>query len=140
MVAPRKIWILALLLFVALSGSLVVSRPHWLVPQGRVTCAGQPVAGARAYRSQAGDVFVYAPHLDIQVVVVSLKNRDLGRCNTPAFTPVFGLLFSREADPIVQCTSLWKGGGSNEVEPPHTVTETYAEFPWGPCGKLRVDY
>jgi hypothetical protein len=36
-----------------------------------------------------------------RVAVISPKSRDLGRCNTPAFTPIFGLLFSREADPIV---------------------------------------
>jgi hypothetical protein len=35
---------------------------------------------------------------------------------------------------------MWKGGGSNDVEPPHIVTDTYAEFPWGSCPKLRIDY
>jgi len=110
------------------------------MPHGHATCSGQAVVGASVYRSQRGDVFLYAPNIDIQLAVVSPKSRDLGRCNTPAFTPVFGLLFSREAEPSVQCTSMWKGGGSNEVEPPHVVTETYAEFPWGSCPKLRIDY
>jgi hypothetical protein len=110
------------------------------MPHGHVTCSGRAVVGASVYRSQRGDVFLYAPNVDIQLAVVSPKSRDLGRCNTPAFTPVFGLLFSREAEPSVQCTSMWKGGGSNDVEPPHIVTETYAEFPWGSCPKLRIDY
>jgi hypothetical protein len=35
---------------------------------------------------------------------------------------------------------MWKGGDSNAVEPPHIVTETYAEFPWGSCPRLRLDY
>jgi hypothetical protein len=110
------------------------------MPHGRATCVGQEVVGARVYRSQRGDVFLYAPNIDIQLAVVLPESRDLGRCNTPAFTPVFGLLFSREAEPSVQCTSMWKGGGSNDVEPPHMVTETYAEFPWGSCPKLRIDF
>jgi|SRR5579862_5069248 len=140
MTARRKIAVLLLLLMVVFGGCIITSLPHWLVPHGHATCAGQPV-GARVYRSQSGDVFVYdAPTVDIQLAVVSPKIRELGRCNTPAFTPVFGLLFSREAEPSVQCTSMWKGGGSNDVEPLHTVTETYAEFPWGSCPKLWVDY
>jgi hypothetical protein len=92
------------------------------------------------YRSQRGDVFLNALSLNLQPAVISPKSRDLGRCNAPAFTPVFGLLFSREAEPIVHCTSMWKGGGSNDTEPAHIVTETYAEFPWGSCPKLRIDY
>jgi hypothetical protein len=90
---------------------------------------------ARVWRSQRGDVFVYAPSIDIQVAIISPKRRD-----TPAFTPVFGLLFSREAEPSAQCTSMWKGGGNKDVEPSHIVTETYAGFPWGSCAKLRIDY
>ena len=140
MTVRRKVLVLLLLFLVVFAGCLFISRPRWLTPHGRATYAGQPVVGARVYRSQQGDVFVYAPSLDIQLAVVSPKNRDLGRCNTPAFTPVFGLLFSREADPTVQCTSMWKGGGSTDVEPPHVVTDTYAEFPWGSCPKLRIDY
>jgi len=140
MTARRKVAALLLLLFAAFSGCLVISRPHWLMPYGRASCAGQPVIGARVYRSQRGDVFVYAPSVNIQLAVVSPKSQDLGRCNTPAFTAVFGWLFSREAEPSVQCTSMWKGGGSNDVEPPHIVTEAYAEFPWGSCPKLRIDY
>jgi hypothetical protein len=129
-----------LLLLAVFGGCLISSRSRWLIPHGRATCAGQAVVGASVYRSQRGDVFLYAPSVDVQLAVVSPKSRDLGRCNTPAFTPVFGLLFSREAEPSVQCTSMWKGGGSNDVEPPHIVTNTYAEFPWGSCPKLRIDY
>jgi hypothetical protein len=129
-----------LLLLVVFSGCLISSRSHWLVPHGRATCAGQAIAGASVYRSQGGDVFLYAPNIDIQLAVVARTRRDLGRCNTPAFTRVFGLLFSREAEPSVQCTSMWKGGGSTDVEPPHIVTDTYAEFPWGSCSKVRIDY
>jgi hypothetical protein len=110
------------------------------MPHGTVTCGGQPVSGARVYRSQRGDVFVYAPSVDLQPAIISLKRRDRGRCNTPAFTRVFGLLFSREAEPSVQCTSMWKGGDSNYVEPQPIVTDDYAEFPWGSCDKFRVDY
>jgi len=67
----------------------------------RAICGGHPVSGARVYRSQRGDVFVYAPGVDIAPGIISLKRRDLGRCNTQAFTQVFGLLFSREAEPSV---------------------------------------
>jgi hypothetical protein len=140
MTARRKGAALLLLVLLVFSVSLISSRPHWLMPHGRATCAGQAVVGASVYRSQRGDVFLYAPNVDVQLAVVSPKSGDLGRCNTPAFTPVFGLLFSREAEPSVQCTSMWKGGGSNDVEPPHIVTDTYAEFPWGSCPKLRIDY
>jgi len=132
--------VLLVLLLAALGICAAISWPHWLVPYGRVTCAGRTVAEARVYRSQSGELFVYAPNLDTQIAIVSPKSRELGRCNTPAFTPVFGLLFSREAEPNVQCTSMWKGGGSNDAEPPHVVTDTYAEFPWGSCAKLRIDY
>ena len=110
------------------------------MPHGRATCAGQAIVGAHVYRSQHGDVFLYAPNIDIQLAVVSREGRDVGRCDTPAFAPVLRMLFSREAQPIVQCTSMWKGGGSDDVEPAHIVTETYAEFPWGSCPKLRIDY
>jgi hypothetical protein len=140
MTARQKVAALLVLLLAAFGGFLVISWPHWLMPHGRATCAGQPMIGARVYRSQRGEVFVYAPSVDIQLAVVSPKSRGLGRCNTPAFTPIFGLLFSWEAEPSVQCTSMWKGGGSNDVEPPHIVTEAYAEFPWGSCPKLRIDY
>src|ERR1700675_1695134 len=112
MSARRKVAALLLSLLVVIAGCLIISRPHWLVPYGRATCAGQSLVGARVYRSQRGDVFVYAPSIDIQVAIISPKSRDLGRCNTPAFTPVFGLLFSREAEPSAQCTSMWKGGGN----------------------------
>ena len=135
-----KIAFFLVLVLATLGGFFVLSRPHWLVPHGHVTCAGQPLVGSRVYRSQRGDVFVYAPSVDVQLALVSPKSGDLGRCNTPAFTPAFGLLFSREAEPSAQCTSMWKGGDNNFVEPPHIVTETYAEFPWGSCPKLRLDY
>lgn len=115
-------------------------RPHWLVPHGRASCDGRAVVGATVYRSQRGDLFLHAPNVDIQLAFVSPRSRDLGRCNAPAFTPVLGLLFSREWEPSVQCTSMWKGSGSNDIEPSHIVTETYAEFPWGSCPKLRIDY
>lgn len=82
MTVHRKVVVLLLLLLVVFGGCLFISRPHWLMPHGRVTCAGQAVVGARVYRSQQGDVFVYAPNLDIQVAVVSPKNQDLGRCNS----------------------------------------------------------
>ena len=139
MTVRRKVVALLLLRLAAFGVCLVISRPHWLVPHGRATCAGQPVVAARVYRSQRGDLFVYVPNIDIQLAVVSPKSQDLRRCNTPTFTPVFGLLFSREAEPSVQCTSTWKGGGSNDVGP-YIVTDTYAEFPWGSCPKLRIDY
>src|SRR5437867_7757471 len=99
MTARRKGAALFLLLLVVFGGCLIRSRRHWLTPHGRATCAGQAVVGAGVYRSQRGDVFLYAPKVDIQVAVASPKDRDLGRCNTPAFTPLFGLLFSREAEP-----------------------------------------
>jgi hypothetical protein len=132
--------VLLLLLLVAFGGCLFISRPHWLMPHGRVTCAGQPLGGARVYRSQRGDVFVYAPSVDNQIAVVTPKSGSLGSCYPQAFTPVLGWMFSREAEPDVQCTSMWKGGGSTDVEPTHVVTDTYAEFPWGSCPKLRVEY
>jgi hypothetical protein len=136
-----KVVALLLLLLVALGGCLLISRSHWLIPRhGRVTCGGQAVVGAKLYRSQPGDIFVYAPSVDGQLALVSPKGRDLGVCYTPAFTPIFGLRFSFDAEPHFQCTSMWKGGGSNDVEPPHIVTDTYAEFPWGSCPKLRIDY
>lgn len=140
MTARRKSLVLLLPMFVVFCGWLISSRSHWLVQHGRATCGGQPIAGARVYRSQRGDVFVYAPNPDGQRAVVSPRSRDLGRCNTPAFTPVFGLLYSYDAEPSAQCTSMWKGGGSNDLEPPHIVTDTYAEFPWGACPNLRIDY
>jgi hypothetical protein len=140
MTARRKIAVLLSLLLVGFGGGLVVSLPHWLVPHGHATCAGQPVVGARVYRSQSGDLFVYAPSLNIQLALASPKSRELGRCNAPAFTPIFGLLYSRETEPSGQCTSMWKGGGSDDVEPQHIVTATYAEFPWGSCPRLRIDY
>jgi hypothetical protein len=140
MSARKKGAILLLLLVLFFGECLISSRPHWLIPHGHATCAGKAVTGASVYRSQRGDVFLYAPNLDVQVAVVLPKSRDLGRCNTPAFSSVFGFLYSREAEPSVQCTSMWKGGGSDDVEPPHIVTETYAEFPWGSCSKFRIDY
>ena len=140
MTLRQKIIALFLLLMATVGGCLIISRPHWLVPHGRATCAGETLVGARVYRSQQGDLFVYAPSLDGQLALVSPKSLDLGRCNTPAFTPVFGLLFSREVEPDVQCTSMWKGVGSTDVVPPRVVTNNYAEFPWGSCPKLRIDF
>jgi hypothetical protein len=68
------------------------------------------------------------------------RSHDLGRCNTPAFTAVGPVLFSREAEPGSQCTMMWKGAGSSDVIPEHTATEDCAEFPWNSCGKMRIDY
>jgi hypothetical protein len=138
MTVYRKAMVLLLLLSV-LGVCFAILLPHWLVPHGRVTCAGQPVIGAGVYRSRRGDLFVYAPSMSLQVAMVSPKTRVLGRCN-PAFTPLFGLLFSRDRAPDVQCTSMWKGGGSNDADPPHIVSDAYAEFPWGSCSNLRIDY
>jgi hypothetical protein len=129
MTPRRKYAAVFLLSLVVSTGILISSRPRWLKPHGRVSCGGQAVVGASAYVSQAGDVFVYSPSVDIQIAVVSPTDRQLGRCN-PAFTPVFGYLFSREAEPSASCASMWKGGDSNDVQPPHIVTGTYAEFPW----------
>jgi hypothetical protein len=126
-------------LLIGLGISLPGLRSHFLTRRGSVTCDGDPVIGGSVYRSERGDIFVYAPNLDLQLPVVSPKSQELGRCN-PVFTPVLGLLFSREAEPSVQCTAMWKGGGSKDVVPPHLVTETHTEFPWGSCPKLRIDY
>jgi hypothetical protein len=140
MTARSKVVVLLLLLLAAFGGFLISSRSHWLIPRhGRVTCGGQALVGAKLYRSQRGDIFVYTPGDYVQFAVVSPKFRDLGHCG-PNFTRVFGLLWSHEAEPSALCTSMWKGGGSSDVEPQHIVTETYAEFPWGSCTKLRIDY
>jgi hypothetical protein len=128
----------ALFLLLLLAFVLVSSRPHWLTRHGRVTCDGHAISGATVYRSQHGEIFVYGA--DIQPAVISPQPQELGRCNAPTFTPVFGLLFSREANPAAQCTSMWKGAGSDDVIPAHVVTIDHAEFPWGSCTKLRVDY
>ncbi len=113
----------ALFLLLLFAFALISSRPHWLTRHGRATC---------------GEIFVYGA--DIQPAVISPQSQELGRCNASAFTPVFGLLFSREADADAQCTSMWKGAGSDDVIPAHVVTRDHAEFPWGSCTKLRVDY
>jgi hypothetical protein len=126
------------LLAAALCAGLVTVRSHVLIPHGRATCAGRPVADATVFRSQRGDLFIYAPSLDSQLAIVTPNSPILGLCNRPNFTPVFGLLFSRAPKPDEQCTSMWKGGA--DVDPPHVVTDTYATFPWGACPTLRVDY
>ncbi len=138
MTVKQKIRAVLLLLILCFGIGVVASWPHWLTPHGKATCGGQALPGALVYRSQRGDIFVLG--VDIQPAVISPESRQLGRCNSPAFTRVFGLLFSREAEPTVQCTAMWKGLGSREAEPPHIVTDTYAEFPWGSCPKLRIDY
>ncbi len=124
-----------LLLFVF---AIINSRPHWLTRHGRATCDGHPIPRTTVYRSQQGEIFVYGA--DMQPAVISPRSQELGRCNGPAFTPVFGLLFSREADPTAQCTSMWKGGGSHDVIPAYVVTSDHAEFPWGSCPRMRVDF
>src|SRR5215469_5321156 len=123
-----------LLLFIF---ALISSRPHWLTRHGRATCDGHPIPGTTVYRSQRGEIFVVGA--DIQPAVISPHSQELGRCNAPAFTPVFGFLFSRQADPAVQCTSMWKGA-ADDVIPAHAVTSSHAEFPWGSCPKMRVDF
>ena len=139
MVRQKRVAAVLMLVFAGLF-LLLFSRPHWLLPHGRATCDGRPLAGATVYRSTRGDLFVHAPSLDLQIAMVSPRGHDLGRCNTPAFTSMFGLLFSRERDPEASCTSMWKGGDSHDPEPTHVVTDNYAEFPWGSCPNLRVEY
>ena len=117
---------------------LIRSRPHWLTQHGRATCNGYELPGAKVYRSQHGEIFLFG--VDIQPAVILPQSQELGRCNEPAFTPLFGLFFSREADPSIQCTAMWKGAGSEDAIPEHVVTADHAEFPWGSCPKLRVDY
>jgi hypothetical protein len=138
MTSRVKFRLIPVLLLLVLAVGLVSSRPHWLPRHGSVSCNGSTVPSASVYRSQRGDIFVYGA--DIQAVIISPLDGQLGRCNASAFTPIFGLLFSREAEPDTQCTSMWKGAGSEDREPAHTVTAKYAEFPWGSCAKLRVDY
>jgi len=119
---------------------LIPSRSRWLRAHGRVTCEGQPVRGATLYRSVQGDVFLDWPNNNEGMPAVSVQDHILLRCNSPAFTHVFGMLVSREAMASSQCTTMWKGAGSGDVIPPHTVTPTYAEFPWGSCRNLRLEY
>jgi hypothetical protein len=134
-----KLMAVSLLVLAGLVIALFDLRAHWLTPHGSVSCDGRAVAGASAYRSQSGDVFVFGA--DIQPAIISPKNGDLGRCNGGrAFTRIFGLVFSREAEPSMQCTSMWKGAGSEDRIPPHIVATTYAEFPWASCPMLRVEY
>lgn len=133
-----KFLTVSVVLLVALATVVVNSRPHWLTRHGTSSCGGRALPGVSVYRSQRGDIFVFGA--DIQPAIISPKSGDLGRCNASPFTAVFGLVFSREAEPDVQCTAMWKGGGSEDREPSHVVAPTYAEFPWGSCPKLRVDY
>jgi len=115
------------------------SRSHWLVPHGKITCQGKSVDGAKLYRSHRGDVFAFQRDGREGTAGVLLSEHLLMRCNTPAFTHVFGLVFSREAEPSSQCGDMWKGGTPDEV-PYHVVTDTFAEFPWDTCEKLRLEY
>lgn len=131
-----KFGALFLLLFLVLAA--VLSRPHWLTKHGHATCNGLEIPGAAVYRSERGEIFVFGT--DVQPAVIAPQSNELGRCNAPAFTRVFGLVFSREADPSVQCTAMWKGGGSQDKIPAHLVTADHAEFPWGSCTNMRVDY
>ena len=136
MTSLRKLGLLFVGCIVAYA--LISSRPHWLTRDGSATCNGHPIPGATVYRSSRGEIFVYG--VELQPAVILPHSHDLGQCNAPAFTPVFGLLFSHEAEPSVQCTSMWKGAGSGDVIHAHVVTGDHAEFPWGSCPKLRVDY
>jgi len=134
-----KLTTVSLLVVAMLVIVLFNSRPHWLTPHGSASCDGRIVPGVSVYSSQRDDVFVFGA--DIQPAVILPESGVLGRCNAGlAFTRIFGFVFSREAQPYIQCTSMWKGGGSEDRIPPHIVTSTYAEFPWGSCPKLRVDY
>ena len=127
-----------LLALMVLAFALISSRPHWLTRHGRATCNGHEIPGAAVYRSERGEIFVYGA--EMQPAIIAPNSHELGRCNAPAFTPVLGLLFSREADPSLQCTAMWKGADSRDVTPPHVITGDHAEFPWGSCPNLRVDY
>ena len=119
---------------------LTPSPSHWLRAHGRVICKGQPVRGATLYRSAQGDVFLDWPNNNEGIAAVSVEHSILLRCNSPAFKHVFGMLLSREAVASSQCTTMWKGAGTGDVIPPVTVTPTYAEFPWGSCSNLRLEY
>ena len=107
---------------------------------GSVSCNGKLLEDATLYRSRHGDVFALMQGGSEGVPAVLASERLLLTCNAPAFTPVFGILFSREAEPSNQCALMWKGGGSQDVVPQHTVTDSYAEFPWGNCATVRFNY
>jgi hypothetical protein len=135
----RRVVLLGFLMVVGCA-FLMLSRPHWLTPHGRATCDGQPI-DATVYRSVQGDIFLDWPAKRDEGMPAVFKGEPiLLRCNTPAFHHVFGLLLSREAVPNSQCAPMWKGAGSGEVIPPHTVTDTYAQFPWASCSNLRLEY
>jgi hypothetical protein len=138
----RKFKPLFIVLLLVIGGAWLISpRSHWLMSHGRATCDGQPVIGATVYRSVQGDIFLDWPNYKNEgMPAVSAEERILLRCNSPAFKHVFGLLWSREAVPSSQCGLMWKGAGTGDVIPPHIVTETYAQFPWGSCSNLKVDY
>ena len=136
----KRLIIRILLLFVLICIWLIPSPSHWLRAHGRVICDGQPVHGATLYRSVQGDVFLDWPNNTDGMPAVSVQDRTLLRCNSPAFKHVFGMLVSREAVASSQCTTMWKGAGRGDVIPPHTVTANYAEFPWGSCPNLRLEY
>lgn len=129
---------LSLLLLMTVGIGAVSIPPRRLMRHGSVTCDGLPIPNASVYRSRRGDIFIFGA--DIQPAIISPQDGQLGRCNPGAFVRVFGSVFSRDAEPDAECTSMWKGGGSENREPPHIVNRTHAEFPWGSCSKLRSDY
>jgi hypothetical protein len=128
------------LLVVLIAAVIFESWPHWLVRHGSISCDGKPLEGAALYRSRHGDFFALMPDRTGGVPAVWISDRMLLRCNTSAFTPVVGMLFSREAEPSSQCALMWKGAGSQDVVPQHKVTDSYAEFPWGSCAMVRLNY
>lgn len=142
MSASHKRLIIRIGLIVVLGYILLVpSRSHWLTPHGRATCDGRPLNDATVYRSAQGDIFLDWPTKGNEGMPAVFKREPiLLRCNTPAFHHVLGLLLSREAVPSSQCAPMWKGAGSEDVIPPHTVTDTYAQFPWASCSNLRLEY
>jgi hypothetical protein len=140
MIATMKLIAVGFLMVIG-CGLLIFSRPHWLTPHGRATCDGQPMDGAKVFRSLQGDIFLDWPAQGDEGMPAVVKTEPiLLRCNRPAFHRVFGLLLSREAVPSSQCAPMWKGAGAEDVVPPHTVTDTYAQFPWASCTNLKLEY
>ena len=138
--AARRVRVTLLVIaFVLCAGTLISSRPHWLTPHGRATCAGQPLIDATVFRSAQGDIFLDWRNNEDGMAAVFTKEHILLRCNVPAFHHVLGLLLSREAVPSSQCAPAWKGGSDDET-PSNVVTDKYAEFPWASCPKIRLDY
>ena len=140
LMTARRLAVLGFLIVVGCA-LLTPSGPHWLKPHGRATCDGHPMNDATVYRSVQGDIFLDWPAKRNEGMPAVFKREPiLLLCNAPAFHHVFGFLLSREAVPSSQCAPMWKGAGSEDVIPPHTVTDTYAQFPWASCSNLRLEY